>query len=163
MYFNNFPYTYYTLDNNKTVQIVKNITLKVVLNDVLKSNYGMYYDYDVKDGETPEIVSYKMYNTTMLHWLILHMNDIVDPRFEWPLSNYALMQYVEGKYDNPNAVHHYLNSNGDIVNSTEVGAYPVSNFEYEDGLNESKRRIKVLKPQYVEDVVSLIKESLARA
>lgn len=161
MYFNNFPYTYYTLDNNVSVQVVKNITIKVVLDEIIKSNYGMYYEYDVMDKETPEIVSYKMYNTSMLHWLILHMNDIVDPRFEWPLSNYELIQYVEGKYDNPEGIHHYL-KDGYIVNSTTSGAYPVSNFEHESNINESKRRIKVLKPEFVEGVVKLVKESLAR-
>lgn len=162
MYFNNFPYTYYTLDDGATVQIVKNITLRVVLDQIIKTNYGMYYEYDIRDGETPEIVSYKLYNTTNLHWLVLHMNDIVDPRFEWPLSNYDLIQYVEGKYANPSATHHYVNSDGFIVNSTAPGAYPVSNFEYESSLNESKRRIRVLKADYVESVVNLVKESFAR-
>lgn len=163
MYFNLLPYTYYTLDDNQSVQIIQNLTLKVIINDKIKNNYSIMDEYDVVDGETPEIVSYKIYRTPQLHWFILLTNDIVDPRFEWPLSNYDLIQYCEGKYTNPYDTHHWENTDGYVVNETAPGAVSVSNFQYEDRLNESKRRIKLIKPRYVDAIVSEIKSKLSRA
>lgn len=162
MYFGFMPYTYYTLDNNISTQILQNITLKAVINDNVKNNYSFFDEYDIKEDETPEILSYKLYRTSELHWLILLLNDIVDPRFEWPLKNYELIQYCEGKYEDPYDTHHWENIDGFIVNESAPGAVSVSNFQHEDRLNELKRRIKVLKPRYVETVINEVKEKLSR-
>lgn len=80
------------------------------------------------------------------------MNEILDPRFDFPLSQLNLVKYCQSKYTNIYGIHHYINSSGYIVNSTQVGATSVSNYDYEESLNESKRKIKILKPQYVEAV-----------
>ena len=153
MYFEKLPNTLYSLDNRLTVQVVKNILLRVVISDEIKGNYSVFDEYDIQDGETPEILADRLYDNPQYHWVILHMNDMVDPRYDWPLSTSNLIKYCQSKYSNINDVHHYVNSNGVIVNSTEPGALPVSNYEYEDSINETKRRIKVLKPQYIEEVV----------
>lgn len=153
MYFKSFPLTYYSVDDGANVKVVTNITLRAVINDEVKNNLSLFDEYDIKDGETPEIVSDKFYGSSFYHWIILHTNDILDARYEWPLSNRNLIAYCNDKYTNPGATHHYENSDGIIVNSSTPGATPISNFMYEDRLNESKRRIKVLKPQYVSLIV----------
>lgn len=154
MYFSYFPVTYYTLDDRASIQVVRNIFLRAKINDVIKTNYSLYDEYDVREGETPEIVADKFYNTTQLHWIILYMNDILDPRYDWPLTTVNLLRYCQDKYDNVEGIHHYENTQGYIVKSTYPGAYPVSNYEFEDRLNESKRRIKILKPQFIDVVVN---------
>lgn len=160
MYFDFFPQTYYTLDNGNSVQVVTNIFLRAVINEQTKSNLTLYDKYDIQDGETPDIVAHKFYGFSGLHWLVLHINDILDPRFGWPLSNYGLIEYVNSKYENPQGIHHYEDSNGRIVDVSGLDEipvdpvyYPVSNFMYEDRLNESKRQIKMLKPEFVNKVV----------
>ena len=153
MYFEKFPVTYYSLDDRSSVQLVRNIFLRAVINDEIKNNYSVYDEYDIKDGETPEILASRIYDNSEYHWLILHMNDIIDPRFDWPLSTYNLIRYCQSKYDNMYDDHHYEDSDGKWVNSNAVGAVSVSNYQYEDALNELKRRIKILKPTYVDAVV----------
>ena len=94
-----------------------------------------------------------------LHWVILLSNDIINPYYEWPLSDYAFQQFVTDKYDNPGAIHHYevTQSSGNLkpdgpgdywsnkieVNSDYVGAEAVSNVEYERRLQDYRRQIKV--------------------
>ena len=95
MYFEKFPTTFYTLDDQKTVQIVRNIFLRLNINENIKNNLSLYDEYDVLDGETPEIVADKFYKNPQYHWLILHMNDILDPRFDWPLSTNNLIKYCQ--------------------------------------------------------------------
>jgi hypothetical protein len=153
MYFSSFPITKYSLDDGATVLYVRNILLRVTLSEELKNNLSIYDEYDVKDYETPEIVSFNLYGTTEFHWLVLHVNDVLDPRFEWVLSTKALNDYVSSKYTNPADTHHYIDTNGFIVNSTASGATSVSNYEYEEELNESRRRIKVIKPQFLASIV----------
>lgn len=164
MYFERFPYTYYSLDDGATAQIIKNITFRVAISKALKEEYGAYDEYDVLDGETPEIVSDRIYGNSTYHWVILHFNDIIDPRFEWPLSSYNLLQYCTAKYTNINDIHHYEDIDGNIVfegsSGGPVGSFPVTNFDYESSLNEQKRRIKILKPQYLNDIVSEFEDKL---
>ena len=152
MYFEQFPYTYYSFDGGKTSKVITNILLRNVINSEIKNNLSLFDEYDIVDGETPEILADKFYSNSQLHWVILLYNDILDPRYDWPLSQYNLKKYCENKYTNTQATHHYVDSNGRIVNSTHAEAVSVSNFQYEDELNESKRRIKILKPMYVDAV-----------
>lgn len=154
MYFKNFPITYYSVEDGANVKVVTNITLRAVINDEVKNNYSLYDEYDVIDGETPEILADKFYRNSNYHWVILHLNEILDPRYDWPLTVKQLNTYVSDKYDNPEAVHHYEDANGNWVNDDYPSATAISNYEYEDRLNESKRRIKILKPEFVNRIVN---------
>ena len=57
MFFEKFPSLYYTLDNGKSVQTVTDILRRVVLSTEIRKNEAFYDQYDIKDGETPEIVA----------------------------------------------------------------------------------------------------------
>lgn len=97
-YFIKFPKTYYSFDDNKTLTNVMNITSRFSLEDKLKENTSAYYDYVIKDGDTPEIIAYKIYGSSERHWIILAMNDILDPQFDWPMSYETFIKFVDNKY-----------------------------------------------------------------
>jgi|694.fasta_scaffold153430_2 hypothetical protein len=117
MFFEKFPLLLYTLDNNRTVQTVPDILRRAVLSNELKNNSSVFDQYDIKDGETPEIVADYWYGDSNLHWVILIANDIIDPRFDWPMSYYNLVEFVKGKYgeEDVNSLHHYVNPQEYIV------------------------------------------------
>jgi len=230
MYFQNFPYTYYSLDDIATTQIVTNISLRVRLSDELKNNFSLFDKYDIKDGETPEILADKFYSNPQLHWIILHTNDILDPRFDWPLTTNNLVLFAQGKYNNVNAPHHYVdansiitnanvflnsssqftnfnnndvivnvtnngtgvitklqsysniivtvtdggfitgdkialssnaNANANITSTSIISGTPVTNLQYEDTLNDTKRKINILKNRYIDSVISDFKIKLS--
>lgn len=154
MYFEKFPYDVYSLDDRQTIQLITDIFRRITISEELKNNYSIYDNYDIKEGETPEILADKIYGDSNYHWVILHVNEIIDPRFDWPLSNFQLQKFVSGKYGSANVqlTHHWEDANGNWVNSDYPLATPISNFTYEDNLNESKRRIKLLKPNYLLDL-----------
>ena len=139
MYFKSFPYTFYSLDDASTVQVVTNITNRVVLSDEVKNNLGLFDEYDIKDGETPELVADKFYNNSELHWLVLHYNEIIDPRFDWPLDTNNLNRYATGKYNDINAVHHYEDANGDYTNGNVylLSSNAFTNFSVNDVLTNN--------------------------
>ena len=78
------------------------------------------------------------------------------------MSGDRLLDYITDKYGvgNAYAVNHYETTAesdlgaGIIVNEGTPFSMAINNFDYEDGINEAKRRIKVLSPVYVNQVVA---------
>jgi hypothetical protein len=97
-FFENFPRIAYTLDNNETEQVVTDIFKRAILSKEFQNNNSYYETYEVLGGETPENLSFRFYGTPELHWLILLTNNIIDPRFEWPLSEDNLIKQTQDKY-----------------------------------------------------------------
>lgn len=125
------------------------------------SNITSYDEYDIVDGETPEIIAEKVYGNAEYHWIIMLANDIYDYRADFPLTQLQLEKYVADKYgDDADATRHYVNEAGFVVNSTDDGAVPVSNRQYEEQQNESKRRIKIISKDLISIVLKNFKDQL---
>ena len=98
-YFRFFPKTFYTSDvDSDGLDSVTNIIARFAFANNLRDNTNMFYPYDVQDTDTPEIIAHKMYGSSERHWIILSLNQIVDPQWDWPLSHDNFIQYVNNKY-----------------------------------------------------------------
>ena len=130
-YFNYFPKTVYTL-NSLDVETVTNITSRFGFEQSFKDNSAVYYEYDIQDSDTPEIIASKFYNSPERHWAVLMINNIVDPQFDWPLDQRTIISYMNEKYS-ANAsvgqsgttwaqanIHSYYKIETRISNSTEA-------------------------------------------
>jgi len=141
--------------------IMKDITRNIRFRRDLLANITVYDEYDIVDGETPEIIAEKIYDNAEYHWIIMLANDRYDYRKDFPLTYVDLQKYIVDKYGNQaNATHHYVNSRGHFVNSDSPGAVSVSNSQYEENLNESKRRIKIISPQLVNTILKNFRDEL---
>ena len=169
MYFKNFPQIYYQFDINgqPTLKVVTDITLNSRIRKAVLGEITLFDEYDIKDGDTPEIVSTKVYNHPLYHWVIMLCNDRYDYVNDWPISSQTFEQYVADKYgDTLYDVHHYEDVNGNVVPSDYIdpvtGNYAVAgsktNYDYETDLNESKRRIKLINPSLLGRIMSQFKE-----
>ena len=116
-YFENFPLINYSLDNGISSFVMTDFfrRVKADANSILGSS--AYYEYQLADGDTPEILAHKLYGDPNLHWVILITNETIDPRFDWAQTEISLTNYVRDKYGaaNVNAAHHYENTSGDTV------------------------------------------------
>jgi len=113
--FESFPRIAYTLDDGESEQVVVDIFKRLVLSKEFQENSSFFESYEVLHGESPEELSYRFYGTQSLYWLILMTNNIIDPRFEWPLSEENLLKVVEDKYGGENnifAINRAVNSKG---------------------------------------------------
>lgn len=177
MYFTHFPKIQYDIDNSKNFKLVTDILRRVKIRNAIRDNISLFDKYDVVSGDTPESVSYKVYNTTEYYYTILLVNNITDRYYGWPLSDQAFEEYVKQKYTDPSATHHYeiVQSSGATtgngpedydhfieVNSTEPGAQSVSNYEYERRLQDQKRQIRLLKPVYLSNFVREFKSKILK-
>lgn len=164
MYFSLMPKIYYDFvdtDGLLTTKVVTDITTNVrIIREVL-SNITVYDEYDIVDGETPEIIAGKVYGNPLYHWVIMMANDRYDYREDFPLDYTALLKRVETLYgtgdENIYGIHHYeavfRDGTAHVVNSNYPEAYSVTNFQYEERINESKRRIKLITKPVLDAVV----------
>ena len=174
MYFDNFPTIIYDSEKENIFKDVKNLLRRVGIRAKVKSNALLYDTYDVKNGETPESLAFKLYGDAQLHWIIMLVNDITDRYHDWPMTEAQFSQFVQDKYDNVDGTHHYeiSQSSGDTSIKIDVGTsntnYPsatlITNYEYEQSQQDSKRKIRLLDPSFVADFVeefkSLMNESI---
>ena len=63
--------------NNK---VAINIMGRAKFSQISQENSVVYYEYTVKDTETPEIVAFNYYNDSALHWIILYAFDATKSR-----------------------------------------------------------------------------------
>ena len=257
MYFKNFDKIYYDflIKGERKLSVITDITKNVRVRKELLSNITLYDVYDVKDGETPEIIAEKIYGNAKYHWIIMLANQNFDYLNDFPLAQYELEQHIKQKYNDitflkdgngfntynpvlgvtdspswsyigthvtvsapgqlsyyqlavgdtiningtiadtnaPNGTfiitavdgdtitfnsgktitgtaagfetiklstinreygtHHYVDSKGFIVDEFNPDGTSVSNYDYEETLNESKRRIKIISPKYISVVL----------
>jgi hypothetical protein len=97
-YFNEFPKLIYTRDN--VTNLLTNLLTRVAkVKDEIDTS-SLYYEYYIKDGDTPEIIASKYYGDAELHWVILIFNDIIDPYYDWPMEYRQFQSYITDKYTN---------------------------------------------------------------
>ena len=150
MYFKEFPKFQYDFayGNDTKVSVVQDITRNIRFRRDVLANVSLYDEYDIVDGETPEIIAEKIYGNPEYHWVIMLANERHDYITDFPLPEYVLEKYIVDKYGGTRySIHHYENVKGFVVNSDATGATSVSNDAYERDLNEAKRRIKIISPE----------------
>ena len=179
MYFDSFPVIRYG-STDGTIKNVTNLLRRVAIRSKLKTNVSFFDTYDIKNGETPEIIADKLYDDPKLHWIIMLVNNVTDRYHDWPMSEQQFNSYLNEKYSNPDGIHHYEISqeSGDTTQKIEVydpdlissdtdaytSATAITNREFEESEQDKKRKIRLLDPifvdQFVEEFNSLIKESV---
>ena len=163
MYFQEFPEFLYDFKYGNTTKtsVVTDITRNIRFRKEVLENITLFDEYDIVDGETPEIVAEKIYGNPEYHWIIMLVNQKHDYISDFPLSEQALVNYIEDKYGATRySIRHYINAAGFIVNSNVAGAVSVTNDAFERDLNESKRRIKIISPKIIATVLKQYKDLL---
>ena len=170
-------------NSNETYITVKNLFKRAKLRTDIVNIITAFNYYQIEDNQRPDVIAQKLYGDAELDWVILITNNITNIREEWPLSNQNLYNHMIEKYETENAlssIHHYettevkdeynrlvvpsglqVDSNYSITYSkldnalvTVSPVKSVTNYEYETNLNEKKRQIRILKPEYLSVVIT---------
>ena len=167
-YFSKFPLMAYDIAGNEKYKLLPNILRRVKLRSGIRSGAFLFDNYDVRDGERPEDIAFKLYGDPELHWVILMTNNITDRYYEWPLTQPQFQTHLEDKYGvgNIDSTHHYevSQTSGPTtsrdsshlveVNSDASGATAITNREYEQREEDKKRQIRLLDKKYLGAFVS---------
>ena len=157
-------------------QVVKNIFKRAVIRDDIFNEITAFTKYSVVGDERPDQVAYQFYNDSGLDWVILATNNIIHVRDEWPMGNQDFLTYLNAKYTEAELsnIHHYeteiiRDSSGTLIQpegKTVPAGYTVnfldngslrtesklksfSFLQHETNLNDSKRDINILKPEFL--------------
>lgn len=114
--------------------------------------------YSIQDHETPESIAHKVYGDPHLNWVILYINNIVNMYEMWPLSEVELEAYCQRIYGSSiNSTRYSMKSPENVIMDRDMieqiygsaFAVDVTNWEHEVSINEKKRIIRIVNPQYV--------------
>lgn len=164
-YFTDFPKINYDFDNGDKSVAIRNFLKRFSFRKRIKNNAAVYSFWIVRDEDSPEIIAHKLYDSPHYYWIILILNQILDPLFDWPLTDRQLFSYCQARYGHENVYshNHYISlpptevndyPEGIIVDSRYLNKKSISNYQHEFNLNEKRREIKLLRPEYLPDVIS---------
>ena len=179
-YFSSIPNVDYDINGTEPNQFrsVTNIMQRVRFKPSVLENITDYYPYYVREGERPDIVSFNTYGTVAYSYLILLVNDIVDPLFDWPLpsrqfENYIIEQYGSVSSAQSTNKYYYQVVRAEVAktgiservpeykiivdqttyNSLDSSVRSAQNvYDYEVEQNDNKREIKLINPDFIQDI-----------
>ena len=157
-------------------ETVKNIFKRAIIRNDIFDEITAFTKYSVQGDERPDQVADTMYNDPTLDWVVLTTNNIIHVRDEWPMGNQDFLTYLNDKYTAEELanIHHYetevvRDSNGRLIQlsgitvpeghsvtfvdngvlRTESKIKSFSFLEHETNLNDAKRNINILRPEYL--------------
>lgn len=89
---------------------VKNLFRRARVREDLFQNFTAFTRYTIIGDERPDNIAEKFYDDPELDWVILHVNNIINVREEWPLTNVSFKRHMLDKYgsiEGYSAIHHY--------------------------------------------------------
>jgi hypothetical protein len=188
-YFRNFPFTNYQIKDYNINEVVQNPLVRFKIVDVLRNVKFLYQEYIIEEESASEI-AFNLYGDETLDWIIYITNNIIDPKYDWPLDYTAFNNFLIKKYGSvENAsretttenIHHYewivqqqqvlfdgtkIPERRLIIDKTKYDSLIASerdivrNFEYEQRLNDNKRNIKLLREEYLQQFLSEVRNVL---
>ena len=157
-------------------QKVKNIFKRAIIRDDLFGEVVAFTKYSVVGDERPDQVAYNFYGDSGLDWVVLTTNNIIHVRDEWPMGNQDFLTYLNAKYttEQLSNIHHYetkliRDSRGRLIQPegltvpaghsisfldngvlrTESQLTSFTFLEHENNVNDKKRDIDILRPEYL--------------
>lgn len=120
-YFEKFPRVTHT-DN-----LMLNLTAATRFTKWAVDASAVFYPYTVEEGVRPDQVAENYYGDARYSWIVLLSNKIVDPVYDWPLSQRQMEKYIVKKYGSAAAasdlILHYRTNWRTDDRIIDVGAY----------------------------------------
>jgi hypothetical protein len=115
-YFPQFPAIAYpsltATDRSSNFVVMTNILVRSSFLREITENSAIFYEYEIKDGETPEVIASKLYGDPKRFWIVLLFNKLNNPLYDFPLTNLELDSFIQNKYNvsvqtAQTTIHHY--------------------------------------------------------
>ena len=97
LYFDTFPLVVASDYKNNAI-LLTNLMARVDIIPSLLRNPLLFYSYDLKESDRPDIIANKYYDDSNKFWMVLYANEIMDPLYGWPLTSQQFDAYLKNKY-----------------------------------------------------------------
>lgn len=101
MYISSLPkinYPYYNTEQKTKFKQCTNIITRVKISEYIRKFRTNFTDYTIIDGERPDTLSQRLYETPKYDWMLFMVNDIINPYYSWPMSTSDLTSFIREKY-----------------------------------------------------------------
>ena len=182
-YFSNFPKILYDIEGtnqrNPSFTTAANLMIRQRFRDAIKDEITAFYPYFIQESERPDTLAFDVYGDIKYIWVILMINNIIDPYWQWPLDAKNFTKYIQNKYGSSGAaktnVHHYeqiirprVERTGtsdpveEVTVEVDYASYVAAgegnrkiiyDYDYEVNKNEAKRQINLVQPVFVSTIL----------
>ena len=97
MYFKGFPTLTYEFQDG-VVREFKNLSIRPNIVDRYFDEVSNLQEYEIQDGDTPEIVAFKVYNNVNYHWIVLLSSQKLNVFTQWNKTTTQFDEYLKEKY-----------------------------------------------------------------
>jgi hypothetical protein len=101
-YFDSFPTVDYDIEKDNETKKVTDITKRIGIRSNFNVLLPAYYKETIDGFDRPEHIAYELYDDPYRHWILLHINGVVDPYFDWVMDSKILDDFLKLKYPNTN-------------------------------------------------------------
>jgi len=179
-YFSYLPEIQYNITGNKYNETVT--ARDIFIRNLIKQNVldkGLNFEkHTIGEAERPDTTSYLVYGDVKYDWVIFLTNKMMNPYFDWPLSSQDFTKMIKGKYGSVERAKKQIfeyrqilqeadytpdrqvkNLMEVIIDKDAYNALPaperkrITKYDIEFKRNEANRVIKIIDPQYVEDIL----------
>lgn len=92
--FKNFPFFLYDRNSENPI-LIRDLYFKTqFFLKKYQESLNIFDPYIIKDGDSPEDISFQFYQTYDYYFLILLLNNMMDPFYDWPLTNDEILQFA---------------------------------------------------------------------
>lgn len=145
-------------DLSPIVTTITDIDRRVNINISAAQLNTMCNTFIVPSGKRPEQIAEELYNDPGLHWTIFFINGLNDLASGWPMNERDMYAFIIKKYGTGNEynTHHFEKMPEGVWMDQQFvtdmygeTALLVTNYDYENDVNDRKRIIKVIKPEFI--------------
>jgi hypothetical protein len=97
-YFQYLPTTEYQINGKDSAKLVVDILRRIKVRDELILDGAVFYNYQMQEGDTVEIIADKYYGSTQYHWVVMLMNSAQHHIYDFALSGDNFERFVNDKY-----------------------------------------------------------------
>ena len=89
--------------------VAKNFFRRYVINEDVYGYATFYNKYAVNEGISIAEIAREYYGSVTYDWVIILTNNLINPQFSFPLTDYTVRKIAEEKYgdDTYSGIHHY--------------------------------------------------------
>lgn len=184
-YFSYFPTIQHDLKQDGSLVTATNILKRFKIRDDVREIIESFYDYELQDGDRPDVVAEKYYGNADYAWVVLLSNKIVDPLHEWPLYGNDLRKHIITEYGSIETANSTIKKRYKILSQAfrkidgtvipkrrlEIDETTYNRldpadrevqtaYEFEVELNDDRRNIRLIDKLYLQDILDQVENVL---
>lgn len=141
-YFATLPKVIATKDGVSTIAV--DILSRAKIREDISRAESLSYQYDMREGDTPDMIASKYYDSSSRYWIFLYGNNVIDPQWDCGMDDSVFLNYLKDKYGNDDiddvlaychgTVHEYyktIEKYDSLSEETTKERLPVNKDEYE--------------------------------